>query len=272
MHKNNMPQILLGPGGTAGLGYEKGLLEAHRLGFTALECEFTHGISLSNEKAKEIGELARKYKITLSVHAPYFINLASAKKEKIAASKKRILDSCERAHYLGAKYVIFHAAYYCKRDKEEIYHAVKAEMLDMQKAIKKNKWNAVLAPETTGKPSQFGSLDELKRLSDETGCAVCIDFAHILAREGSIDYKKILPIVKEIKQKTSHFSGINYGPSGEKNHEVTPSSEIEKLLKALVKHGISIAVINESPEPFKDSIKARDILERIAVTVKNKQC
>ena len=63
-------------------------------------------------------------------------------------------------------------------------------MLD---TIKKNSWNIKLAPETTGKHSAFGSLDETIKIAKETKCAICIDPAHLYARNnGNIDFKEVL--------------------------------------------------------------------------------
>ncbi len=174
-----MANILVGPGGTSGLGYIEGLKRIHELKLQCLEVEFTYGVRMSNAEAKRVGEMAKKLSIVLSVHGPYYINLASLEKEKVVASKKRILDSCERAHYLGAKYVVFHAGFYQKKDKEEIYQIIKKELMELQETIKKNKWNSKLCPETTGKKTQFGSLEELQRLKKEINVDYCVDFAHL---------------------------------------------------------------------------------------------
>ena len=130
----------------------------------------------------------------------------------------------------------------------------------MQKTIAKNKWDVTLCPETTGKAKQFGDLDELSRLAEETGCGVCIDFSHLKARyNGKIDYDEVCKKVKKIKIKTAHFSGIEYTEAGERRHIVTKESEIKELLSYLKKYEISIRVINESPDPFGDCMKSRKI-------------
>jgi hypothetical protein len=43
----------------------------------------------------------------------------SKEKAKLAASKKRILQSCERAHYMNASPVVFHAGFYQGREKKK---------------------------------------------------------------------------------------------------------------------------------------------------------
>lgn len=255
-------KIVLGPGGTAGLGYEKGLKEIAEFGLGALEVEFTYGVRMKDSEAEKIAELAKKLKISLSIHAPYYINLASKEKAKIDASKKRILDSCRKGHILKAKKIVFHAGFYQGRDPENIYGMIKEQVLDLQKTIKKNKWKVRLAPETTGKRSQFGSLDELLRLKKDTGCSICIDFSHLLARDNKIDYDKVFKRLKKFKNIHCHFSGIEYTEKGEKRHKITEEKRIKELIRYAKKYDMNMTIINESPQPFEDSVKTLDILKK----------
>lgn len=255
--------IKIGPAGTGGNSYE-GVQKIKDAGLDAVEIEFVRGVRMSNELARDIGELNKKLGLVLSIHAPYYINLNSEEKAKIEASKQRILDSCERGHHLGAKYIVFHAAYYGKSAPEQCYAAVKEAILDMQKVIKQKKWNVVLCPETTGKGSQFGDVDELIRLSRETGCGICIDFAHLEARYNKeYDYGEVAKKLKNVRNITAHFSGIEYTAKGERRHLLTPMNKAKKLLEALAKEKISIAVINESPDPFGDALKMKKLLGQI---------
>jgi len=249
--------IKFGSAGTGGLGYEQGLKQVKKLNLSCMEVEFTHGVRMTNQEAKKIGELAKKLKINLSVHAPYYINLASKEKIKIKASKQRILRSCERAHYLGASPVVFHAGFYQGRTEEEIFQLIKKEIIDLQKTIKKNKWNVQIAPETTGKKSQFAGLETLLRLKKETGCSICVDFAHLFAREaGKIDYDDVFKKIKSLKHIHCHFSGINYTEKGERNHILLERSFFNPLAKAIKKHKPkSITIINESPDVIGDAVK-----------------
>ena len=253
--------IRLGPVGIGGVKEaEENLQQFKKLGISAVEIAFTYNVYMTNEQAKVIGAIAKKLDIQLTIHAPYFINLASKEKIKIEQSKKRILLCCERGHYLQAEYVVFHGGYYQDKDKEEIYQIIKKEIIDLQETIKKNKWNAALAPETTGKASQFGSLDELLRLKKETGCHLCIDYAHLLARNGKIDYEEVFQKTKDLRHIHAHFSGIVYGEKGEKHHILTEKEKIKELLHYVIKNNVDITIINESPDPLGDSVKTIKIL------------
>jgi deoxyribonuclease-4 len=259
-------QIRFGPSGIGGVKQAiENLREYKKAGLGAAEIEFTYGVYIkSNKDAAAIGKEAKKLDIALSIHAPYYINLASHEKKIIESSKKRILDCCERAHYLGAQRVIFHAAYYGNHSKAECYKIVKQAILEMQKVIKKNKWRVALAPETTGKASQFGSLDELLKLTKETKCSMCVDFAHLEAREQKIDYKEVFDKIKNMSQVHSHFSGIEYTSKGERRHLVTPESKLRELLSYVFRYNLSITIINESPSPFNDSLKSMRIWKQIS--------
>lgn len=256
--------LRIGPGGTAGLGYGKGLDKIHELELNALEVEFTHGVRMSSCSSITLGDMAKERDISLSIHAPYYINLASDEEEKVVASKERILQSCLKANEMGAKYVIFHIGFYQKKTAEETYLKVKENMIDLQKSIKDNKWNVKLAPETTGKYSQFGSLDELLLLSKDTGCHICIDFAHLLARgQGELDYEEVIEKVKHFGHIHAHFSGIEWTDKGERRHLVLEEKDIVPFAKAVAKHNLDITIICESPDPINDAKKIKDVFERL---------
>ncbi|MDD5132963.1 MAG: TIM barrel protein [Candidatus Nanoarchaeia archaeon] len=259
--------IRIGCAGTSGLGIIKGLQKAHDLKLKCLECEFTYGVNMNNATAKEAGELAKKLDIRLSVHVPYYINLNSEDKKKQEESKKRILESCERASYLGAKYVVFHPGFYGKSTPEQTFNAIKENILDLKEKINKNSWNVFLAPETMGKINVFGSLDEILKLVKETKCHFCIDFSHLLARSnGKMTYDEMCKKVSSFSELHSHFSGIEYGDKGEKNHILTPEKEIEVLGNALKKNKIeNITIINESPDPFSDCVKTLKIFSKLKI-------
>ncbi len=259
--------IRIGPAGSGGLGNLKGIQKVARMKLDCMEVEFTYGVRMSLEDARQAGALAREKGIVLSVHAPYYINLASDEKEKIAASKQRILDSCHRAHLLNAQNVVFHAGFYQKKTAEQTYALVKKAILEIQAQIKKNRWKVKLCPEVTGKPSQFGSIEELLTLKKETGCSICIDFAHLYARgQGKVDYGHI---IKKLPPKFhAHFSGIAYGPGGERKHLRTTKKFFEPLARELIGRNVDVTLINESPQPYKDAAMMKRVVSALMAAKK----
>lgn len=256
-------KIRIGTAGNADKGILKSLAMIKKLGLDAQEIEFVHGVKMGLGLAKEAGNLRKKLGIELSVHAPFHINLFSKEKIKIRQSMKRILLSCERGHYLGAKDIVFHAAYYQERDKKETYEFVKDRINDMQDVIRDEGFKVRLAPETTGKGTQFGDLDELLQLMRQTRCSICVDFAHIKSRYGKINYDEVMKKIKHLRHVHCHFSGIEFGAKGERRHLMTKPKDIKELVKYLKKYRINCTIINESPDPLGDTLKTKKILEKM---------
>lgn len=227
----------------------------------AAEVAYTYSVYLKPDDAKRIGKVAKLNRIDLSIHGQYYVNLNSEDKKKIEQSKKRIIQCAESAHDLMAKRVVFHPGFYGKSSPEETYQNIKKELIEILDYIKKEKWNVILCPETTGKVNVFGSLDEVLRLAKDTGCEFCVDFAHMKARnKGKIDFDEIVNKIKKFKHVHCHYSGINYGDKGERNHERVEIGEWKQLAMALNKSESDFTVICESPDPFKDAIKMKNAL------------
>ena len=257
--------IRFGPAGLGGVKEAVSNLEHFaKLGLKACEIAFTYGIYIHNEKDAEIiGEAAKKWGIELSIHAPYWINLNSSEKRKIEESKKRILDCCKIGEQLGCSYVVFHPGFYGKMNPEETYENIKKAIIELESEIKKNKWKIKLAPETTGKINVFGKEEEILKLIKDTGCFFTIDFAHLWARSlGKMSYKEMYDKVKSFDELHCHFSGIEFTDKGEKNHKITPESQLKELIAALPRNK-DIVIINESPYPVQDSVKALKIYEKL---------
>ena len=246
--------------GPAGLGSIKTsittLEKLHKLGLKACEIAFTYSVYIKENETQAIAQKAKELEIELSIHAPYFVNLNSAEKEKREATKKRILDCCKIGELLGAKIVVFHPGYYGE-NKETAFSQIKLGILELMKEIKSRSYKIKIAPETMGKINVFGSVEEISRLVKETNCSFCIDFAHILARDKSVDYEKVLRLFPQ-KDWHVHFSGIVYGDKGEKHHKTTEKEEWRELLKNLPRDK-KIRIINESPTMVEDSVEGMKI-------------
>lgn len=249
--------IKFGPAGIGPVKEAIANLESYsKIGLEACEVAFTYQIYIKEEDARAIGKRAKELGISLSIHAPYYVNLNSDEKAKREATKKRILDCCRIGEALGAKVVVFHPGYYGK-DKEKAHGAISGGVKEIMAEIKKKGWKIEIAPETMGKINVFGSIEEISELVKDTGCSFCLDFAHILAREKKVDYEKIKKLFPE-KRWHVHFSGIIYGDKGERSHRKTKSEEWKELLKNLPKDR-EIVIINESPDMINDSAEGLKI-------------
>jgi deoxyribonuclease-4 len=128
--------------------------------------------------------------------------------------------------------------------------------------VQRQRWDVVLCPETTGKPAQFGSLDECLQLARETGCGFTVDFSHLLARAGgTIDYGEVIDRLPP--QFHAHFSGIEYGPKGERKHLKTTPKFFRPLAEALVGRCIGMTLISESPRPYQDAAMMKRLIGKL---------
>ena len=269
-------KVFLGPAGiptvTEDRTTEGGIKKVYELGLNSIEIEFVRNIYLNQKKAEEVGKLAKELNIQLTVHAPYFINLLSNQKSTLEASKKRILDSLDRAERMGAKAVVVHAAYYGSLSKEEAFEKMKnitEEILDEMKKIGVNK--TLLAYETMAKESQFAGLEELLKLMKEIKSrqlTVNVDFAHLFVRNnGKIDYNEILEKLKGFDQIFSHFSNVKFNPKTKKFVDVhvpiNSHPPFKPLAEEILKRKLNTTIISESPVLEQDSLKMLQIFKKL---------
>ena len=237
-----------------------------------MEVEFVRGVKMGVDTAINVGTAAKNLDVRLSVHAPYYVNLNSRERAKVEASRKRILDSARIGAKCGATDVVFHPAFYHTDPPDRVYGIVKIHLLEMANQLEKEGIEIVLRPETTGKTSQFGTLQELLELSAEIdGVQPCCDFAHLHAREGTMNsYEEFCHILDSIEDYLGkdgldtmhiHVSGIEYGPKGEKNHLILKESDmnVNGLVRAWKDYAIKGTVICESPNLEGDALLLQDL-------------
>lgn len=266
-----MVVIRFGPSGIG--GKEEAILNLERyskMGLRACEVAFTYGVYLDRTHSEEIGKKAKELDISLSIHAPYYVNLNSDEKVKVEATKKRILDCCEVGHYLSAgdsnrkTAIVFHPGYYGE-DKKKALEIISERIRDLMKIVEEKKWNVVLCPELMGKINVFGSIDEIAEVVNGTGCSCCIDFAHVLARyQGEDKFEEIKKAFSKLKEWHCHFSGIIYTDKGEKQHRHVEEREWKHLLNFLKNlEKKEITIICEAPNPVEDSVEGLKIWGKI---------
>ncbi|MDA8229674.1 MAG: TIM barrel protein [Desulfitobacterium hafniense] len=256
---------------------EGGVRRIRELNLDVLELEFVQGVRMGEEKARKVGVVAVEENVALSCHGPYWINFNSREVEKVAASRDRLIHTARIAKILGVRSVIFHPAFYHDDSTETVFERVARELFAVREVLQEQDNNVILRPETTGKWSQFGNLEETIRLSQLVpGVLPCIDFSHLHARtNGRInsydDFCKVLNQTAEgigdrwVKNAHFHISGIEYGPKGEKRHLVLKESELnyEELLKAIHSFKIEGLVICESPNLEEDALLMQEFYKSL---------
>jgi len=264
-------RLLFGTGGTPHSSKSEstadGIERIAELGLGCMEVEFVYGANMNQTMARKVGETAKTHNVKLSAHGPYYINLNAHEEEKLVASRKRLMQTARIASVIGAQSVIFHPAFYLKDPPDEVYSRVKKELEEIVSALRSEDIQVTLRTETTGKGSQFGSLDEVLHLSaDIDGIAPCIDFAHLHAREGKrnsyAEFKSILEQIDDSLGRSAlndmhiHLSGIKYSSKGELSHLDLAESDMNyvELFKTWKEFDIKGLVICESPSLEADAL------------------
>ncbi|MDO8870707.1 MAG: TIM barrel protein [Methanobacteriaceae archaeon] len=264
-------KIIFGPAGNP-IGFKGKSVHACNYiaqeGLDAYEYQATYGVRIGENSAKELRKNSEENKIRVSMHAPYYINLSSQDPEVIERSIDRLVQSARAAEWMGAYRIVFHPGFYTKYTPSEAMNICKKAIADILEkldglGIKK----FTFAPETTGKKSQLGNLEEIVEICQNFDhFAPTIDFAHIHARgEGSIknadDYLKIIDYLEEelsIKRLHCHFTKIEYTHAGERKHHTLEEKEygppVKPLLETLNEAGWNSTIICETPLIDQDAL------------------
>lgn len=202
------------------------------LGLDCYEYQCGKGVRVSRETALALGEKAKVANIVLSLHAPYFINLANPDPESLEKTTGYILAACEAADWMGAQRVVVHTGSLMKRTRREALDIAKASMTAVLKSCDDAGFaHMILCPETMGKINQLGDLEEVLELCTlDERLLPCVDFGHLYARslgmdEGLEATERMLTRMEEVLGRErashfhSHFSRIEFTPNGgEKCH------------------------------------------------------
>lgn len=262
--------IKFGPSGNSAAFYDEGHKHTYEamkwisdMGLTAYEYSFGRGVRIKEDSAKKIALEAEKYGISVSVHAPYYINLASDDEEKFEKNIAYFADASQAAEWLGAKRIVFHPGSRGKLERGAAFAFTKNNLGRMLKVMDEMSYkDLIYCPETMGKINQIGDLDEILELCliDER-LVPTIDFGHLHTRgRGAInsaeDFDAILKAIisrlgeERAKHFHVHFSKIAYTDMGEKMHMTFDDEgfgpDFCLLAPLLKKYGLEPVIICES--------------------------
>lgn len=257
--------------GSIKYNYASGIEFLKQINLDAMELPFVRSINITEKNKEAVLKSKKLNGFYLSAHGSYFINLNAKELDKVDKSIERIEKGALALGTVEGRSLIFHPGYYLGDSPEKTYDAIKANLEKLAD------YGVTYRLETTGKPTQFGSLEEIVSLSKEISfCEPCIDFSHIHARNnGSLkeydDFVRILEYIGNnlgddaLKDMHIHVSGINYGAKGEKNHLPFMESDFryDAFIKALISYNVKGCIICESPILEKDALLLKDLYENM---------
>lgn len=273
MDKNHtVTSLNFGTGGTpnstpAPRSTLNGIARIAELGLDCMEIEFVQGVRMSPPTAAQVKQAALQRGVRLTAHGPYAINLNSADAVKVKESKDRIRQTALVGKSCGAESIVIHAGYYGEAAPEATRQAVKAALTEVMDGLRSEKVSLWVRIESTGKVTDFGTLDEVLQLASEIpGLAPCLDFAHLHARTGRYNsYGEFVSVLDAVESKLGrgaldnlhvHVSGIAYAKHGESKHIPLQESDFnyEGLMRAFRDREVKGFVICESPNLEDDAL------------------
>ncbi len=235
------------------------------IGLDAYEYQCGKGVRVGEETALKIGRNAAEHGIILSIHAPYFINLANPDPESVRKNIGYVTASCDLAKRMGAERIVVHSGALMKRSREAALAIAKDTLREILRACDESGYgDLTLCPETMGKVGQLGDLDEVLELCTlDERLKPCVDFGHLYARSaGALDgaeamrsmLDRMADVLGEERASTfhSHFSHIEFTvKGGEKCHRTFEDSggygpDFEPLAEEIARRGWSPTFICES--------------------------
>lgn len=234
------------------------------LGLDCYEYQCGKGVHVGEETARSIGTAAREAGIALSLHAPYFINLANPDPESLQKTIGYVLAACRAADWMGATRVVIHSGALMKRTRQAALETAQASLKQVLAACDEaGLGHITLCPETMGKINQLGDLDEVLTLCTlDERLVPCVDFGHLYARslgelEGHAACVAMLDRIEAVLGEArasrfhSHFSKIQFTvKGGEKMHLTFDQAEFgpdpAPLMVEVARRGWSPTFICES--------------------------
>ncbi len=251
------------PGGSVGA-----IIRLKELELGALELGWVRSVRVSEATCGEIKQTGEEQVISLSVHAPYFINL-NGDEEEWPRSRQRLMDAAHFGNLAGATDIIFHPGSYFEQPVAEVLDRAIPRLQACVTELREAGNPVILRPETMGKSAMLGSLEDTLRMSQAIeGVQPCLDFAHLHARAGDGSMNSLeewLTVLDEYAKALGkdslqhlhiHLSGIEYSEKGERNHLPISESDFDlpALFKALHQRGAAGRILCESPEMENDAL------------------
>jgi deoxyribonuclease-4 len=230
-------------------------------GFDACEIDFEGGFWMDYPWAERFGQLARKAKIVLSVHAPIAGFMGHVERDKKQRMAVGMLDhSAGVAKAAGAELVVFHPGFLLGRERAAALDSISAQLGELRERLEGKDRAVPFGVEVMGRVREIGSLDDVIEISRRSGWVrPVLDFAHLHATsDGAFTdaepFASALEAADEVLESKApfhiHFSDIAYANRNETKH--LPYGEgtlrADPLRQALRKFRRPATVISESPD------------------------
>lgn len=278
--------ILFGPAGNGDSFYEAGHKSSLEIpqylaavGLNAYEYQCGRGVNVKEDFCRQLAALAAEHMITLSLHAPYFINLGASDPKVMESSLRHISRALVAAGAMGAPRIVVHPGSAGKERGEALQRAerllaqVAENLLPLYPGIK-------ICLETMGKINQLGTLAEVIALCQgDENFIPAIDFGHLHARgqgaiKGREDYEEILDTLSSslgaavVQDLHVHFSAIEFARGGEIRHRTFAEGgygpDFEPFAAIIARDGLTPVIISEAAgSQIEEALAMKEMVGRL---------
>jgi len=231
------------------------------------------GIGKDCADLREIGEIASDLDVSLSIHAPYYMDILGDEEISVR-SLENIKFGGLVAREMNAEVLVTHLGFYHNNSEEQALEKVVGRMKDLRDWYDRMNLKCKIGLETSGKKVVFGSLDEILAVCKRVpGIVPVISFPHIHAREGGAlkrkeDFRELFDKVRDSLKCQSfytHFSGVEHEGGNELRYTPIKKGDMrfEPLAEYLADENPDVTIISDSPLLEHDAMYMKVILERV---------
>jgi deoxyribonuclease-4 len=211
------------------------------------------------------------------MHGSYFINL-SGKREVVEASKRRMIACAIGAEWMGAGVMVFHTGFYGLFEKDYALKNCITALKEVSAEMKSLGLKVKLGPETMGRKSQVGNLEEIITINREVeDTQLVVDWGHLHAlHQGALktadDMRKVVEKIEQeldtqtLRNMHCHFSKIEFASQGEKKHQTLDEQQFgpdfRMLSEVILDFKMHPTLICESPILDIDARKMKETLQQ----------
>src|SRR6266704_211346 len=231
------------------------------------------GIAGDYQELQRLGDLARELDIELSLHTPYYMDLADA--DGLAQkSVQSVVWGGMLAEAMGSPIVVTHLGMFGELAPKEAMTRIAKNLRLIRDAYKKGKIHARLGIEASGRTEVVGSLDEILTLvKNAKGILPVLNFAHVHARGFGLfkrpeDFDDVLSKLEKVSDGGhihSHFSGVEHADGNELRYTPIKKGDLrfEPLAECLLDEDYDLTIVSSSPLLEHDAMYMKVILERV---------
>lgn len=230
------------------------------------------GIAHDYGELEELGTIAKELDIQMSLHAPYYMDLADV--DGLAEkSRDSILWGALLCHAIQGTTVVAHLGRYGNLGPTESLEKIRSNLDLVRRMMDQAKLSPMLGVESSGLQEVVGSLDEIVSLSKSIPRIVpVLNFAHLHAREGGMlrrpeDFQAVFEKVKKHANGYfhAHFSGVEHSGGNEIRYTPIKKGDLrfEPLAECLLSDSYDVTLISSSPLLEHDAMYMRVIFDRV---------